>query len=371
MTGSKQDYINALQLKVDKINQRKSKPAKAKRTVAVLIVAIGTVASVLLGIRSTVSEQDIAYAKYTSEEDADLDSTIPYGLLGYKDTFELWNSRDIGNDVNNLLSGGKVLIRNEVRIVPGEADNCSSATLSNGEVITINGGADYLNFYDGTVFYRNVADRKLYTMDIRTGDCKVLLDGNVGEVFVSEGTIYYIDFQSNNSVFMVSADFGDSQEVIDEPIASFAVCGQKLVYLTTNKSMRVFDLTNGTTDSLVDNIERFFIGKRIYAENGNTIFSFTPEGQKGKLVYKSEDDSIRLVGVLDGIIFYQENSLLKCLVEGQSNTVVDDNHAAYTSPVCVAPGENEYMTVVIDSINGIVKQKTVSFQIPEFTKEEG
>lgn len=370
MTESKQDYINALQSKVDKINQRKSKPAKVKRTIVVLIVALGTAASVLLGIRSTGSERDIAYAKYTTGEAANLDSAIPYSLLGYKDTFELWNSRDIGNDVNNLLSGGKVLIRDEVRIVPDEDGDCSSATLTNGEVITINGGADYINFYDGTVFYRNVTDRKLYTMNIETGDCKILLDGNIGEVFISEGSIYYIDFQRNNSVFMASADFRDSQEVIDEPIASFVVCGQKLIYLTTNKSMRVYDLISGTTDSLVDNIERFFIGKHIYAESGNSLFSFTPEGQKGELVYKSEDDSIRLVGVLDSLIFYQENGLLECLEDGQSHTVVNDNHSAYTSPVYTVPRGNEYIAVAIDSINGAIEQKTVSFQIPAFTKEE-
>ena len=37
MTESKQDYIDALQSKVDKINQRKSKPAKVKRTIVVLL----------------------------------------------------------------------------------------------------------------------------------------------------------------------------------------------------------------------------------------------------------------------------------------------------------------------------------------------
>ena len=76
---------------------------------------MGILASIVLGMISTSGERGRVYEEYLNDS-----QNIDFEYLRYEDTFSRWNNNDIGNDVNVLLSGGKLYSKDSLSITPKE-----------------------------------------------------------------------------------------------------------------------------------------------------------------------------------------------------------------------------------------------------------
>ena len=334
MGMTKGDQLKKLQAQANKIKKRKTFSGKVKTWAISGLLVIGTAIGVGTGASQTSVERQSAYDQYRQSPEA----IASFENLGYEDTFDIWNNKDLGNDVNALLTGGQVYIRNHLRMFPSADGSALIITDASGNERTIDMPASYLNVVDDVLYFRNDADRSIYTYNLQTETLHSVSSGNMGEVFVANDLIYYIDYTTDFSVQAIPLSGGAKTEVISSPVASFAVCGDCIIYLDTNSDLYYSPFDADTPKKLVGNIERFLIGDRIYAESKNTIFSFTPTGSEAREEYSSGDDSLRLIGYLDGNLFFQEEGHLKYLSGGTSTTICSDAHSHYTSPVKDASG---------------------------------
>lgn len=330
MSMTKQEYLDSLQAKSNKALSSKTPSVQRRKKIVAGILVAGTLVSLGVGVVVTSGEKINAYSTYTEIAPGSPDALAPYEHLDYKDIFELWNAHDIGNDVNVLLSGGKIYARNGMTVLPTSDGKDTKITKATGDEKLLSGEVSSINVVNEKIYYRD-DDRNIQEYDLATDQTNLIYDGNVGEVFVANGLVYCIDFDSNSSV--ISLDFqGQARTtIVDSPVASFAVCGDTIVYLDTNQSLYRLDLKSTSPVLIVNNIERFFLSERIYAESKNTIFSFSPTGNSSSKLYTSNDDSLRLVGVIDGSVFYQENGKLKYLTGGESPTLASSQYKLYSS----------------------------------------
>lgn len=356
---TKQEYLNELQKNAEESTVFRSQKGIKKRKRYFKVLAIGTVLALGGAFVETNNERKDAYSEYIES------GNVSFEYLDYQDTFEIWNSQELGNDVNTLLSGGKVLVKDDITITPNEKNK--GLFLKNG--FTQNqiseSNASYINLVDRVVYYRNDKDRNIYLFDLNTQESKLLYDGNVGEIFFTNNKLYYIDFDKNSCI--VSIDLADNLEkevVVDYPTHSFVVCGDTVVFLGTDKTLYTKGIGSDSKSSLINNIERFFLNGKVVAESGNTIFQFLPTGGRASEVYNSESDSVQLVGVGKNGVYIQENSKLYCILDSKKTLIETKEAALFKSIVEGIDGKiytlayfnNEGVEDTVELINSFVKE---------------
>lgn len=336
---TKNEFLANLKKQADRADAYHSRKGRIRRLVIIGILVIGSAVSVLIGMSSTKSGKTKMYDAYIEDH-----SAINYEYLNYLDTFDIWNNTDIGNDVNNLLSGGKVYSRSDLSILPDNEGNYS--IIKNGSsIVSLGQGISYINVVEKTVFYREDSTRNLLAVKIGSAQPKVLVKGNVGEVFAYGGRIYYIDIKSG-SLMSVDPNGKDKQTVYQYPINTFAVCGSNIFVLDNNKRFGICHISEdgtGSFSSSVTNVERFFIDGEIYAESDETIFKFEPNGSNAEAIYQPENPDMRLAGVSDSVVFVQEAGKLYALVNGDKKLLVNEKHELYQSILFV--GSDQYYVV--------------------------
>ena len=355
---TKNEYLSNLRKKSDKAESFVSPKGKRRRAIIAIILIIGTAVSIGIGIKGTESGKETIYDAYIADH-----SEINYEYLNYRNIFELWNNGDLGNDVNVLLSGGKTYNRAGIAVYPDETGEYCIFQDST-PIKALGYSISYINVTDNTVFYREDETRNLVSYQIDSDQLRVLVRGNVGEVFVSENRVYYIDLK-NGILVSINPSGREKRTIYEYPINSFAVCGSNLFVLDNNKRFGIYHINEDGTgyfSTIASNIERFFIGGNIIAESGNTVFTFTPNGGKAESVYESDDSSMRLVGISGTVVFVQESGKLYALVEGSKVPVVNKSHVLYQSVLSI--DDKAYLVIATtDSQNALASSELLTFNV--------
>ena len=363
---TKQENLDSLQKDADKALAANSPKVKRRRMIFAAILAIGSIVGIGVGIAGTNGEKDRAYSAYVEGLNAGEYASVAFEFLDYRDTFELWNDSAIGNDVNALLDGGELYSRNDIEIYP---DNSYQAWICDADEMThvIADRMSYINVWNRSVFYRSEADRSIYRYDLDTQQVTTVFQGNVGEVFITNDTIYCIDYSQNSAVISLDLQGGNQAVVVDKPVSSFIVCGDTILYLDTVQRLYSMTLGSDASSLIVSDIERFFVNGKIYAESKNTIFCFTPSGDRAEEVYTSVDDSLRMVSVIDEVVFFQENRELHSFVDGTTNTISASQHDLFSCLVKCTDGSLKVLSY--DKGDSGIKQDVLVFAM--VSTEEG
>ena len=346
--NSKKDYIAELQSQIEQIDSGSGKNLRKRRLVFGFVLA-ATILALGAGLLLAKSEPAYAYDRYvSSEETGEANAMAPFEYLAYRDLFEVWNRLDLGNDVNVLLSGGKFCLRDNVLIAPDPENGflCLAPQTDSAKILAEQSGS-YLNLVDGALYFRDDNDRDIYRYDSKSEQISCIYSGNIGEVFVTNGKIYCVDFDADASLLVMDLDGGNPETLRTTPILTFAVCGETVVYLDTAQNLYTFHSGTGETRHLADHIERFFLFVRILAESDQTILSFTTTGKDAQQIYQSDDTSMRLIGVSNDTILLQESGQLLRLGRGEA-TVVDSSSVVLYSSAFLDTQGNLYTLAYAD-----------------------
>ena len=249
-----------------------------------------------------------------------------------------WDAASMGNHPNVLLSGGKLYVRDGLTILP-ETDSASYlVTWDSGESVSIDRSMSYINVWDNKIIYRDDAARHIRVYDMEARTDTELFAVNAGEIFVSGGEIFFSDLGQGASLFRASLDGGKTTNVVLRSTGSFAVIGNQMFYLGNDQTLYSGVLSPsggiaGTPEAFASPVERFFLDDMgLLAESGNVVFRISPDGKDASMVYSSDNETMRLVGVCGGNIFYQENGNLYVL-GNETNPILSTPHLYYASPV--------------------------------------
>ena len=277
-----------------------------------------------------------------------------------------WDAASMGNHPNVLLSGGKLYCRDGLAILP-ETDSASYLIArDSGESVRIERAMSYINVWGNKIIYRDDATRHIRVYDMETQTDTELLGVNAGETFVSGGELFFSDLGQGASLFRASLDGGEAANVVLRSTGSFVVSGNRIFYLGNDQTLYSGALSpsgglSATPEAFASPVERFFLDDTgLLAESGNTIFRIPPDGKDTSMVYSSDNDTMRLVGVCDGNIFYQENGNLYVL-GNETNPVISTSHLYYASPAMNTA--NGIMVVAYDKASdgaGTVKAHLLS-----------
>lgn len=364
---TKQEYLDNLQKNADKILAANSPKVKKRRTIIAGILVIGSILSIGVGIIGTTGEKENAYSAFVEDLSGGDYTTVPFEFLDYKDTFDLWNNHAVGNDANVLLSGGEIYSRDGIEICPDESGQTTKVQNGESAPYFINDKVSYINVSNGNAFYRSDTDRCIYRFDFDSQQTEMVFQGNVGEVFITNNMIYCIDYLQDSALISMDLQGNNQAAVVTEPVSSFLVCGETLLYLDTTQHLYSATIGSGSASLIVSDIERFFVDGLIYAESKNTIFCFTPTGGRAEEVYSSESDTLRMVGVIGGMVFFQEDGELHSYAGGTSNVISTSQHDLYSSLVKCEDGSLKARAY--DQSDSGIKQAIVEFAVA--STEEG
>ena len=258
--NTKAGYLEALQQKAAEIEDIRSHGMKrmlvnGAKLFIVLAVATGAGAAV-----TSIQESNAAEAFQSS-------GNLPYEFMYADGMFTKWNAESIGNDMNTLLTGGKILIRDGMHVTGAAADPDSG--------FLVLPGASYLNKVGNIIVYRDDKDRHIYTISPSTKLKTVLYAGNSGEVLCTKDSVYFIDYDSGSNVMKMPLDgSSDKSVVVDTEVSSFAVCGDTVLYIDSLHNLNSQELGSKSRKTLMTQVERFYLNGDIIAESQNKVVSF-------------------------------------------------------------------------------------------------
>lgn len=322
--ATKREHIAALQKRAEKENASFSEKGLKRKKLVSIIYVFGILLALGLGMISTSGEQKRVYDAYLNDC-----REIDFEYLSYEDTFVRWNENDIGNDVNVLLSGGKLYSKVGLSILPKE--NSYEIVSGNQTIKTIDSNISYINVLNDTVIFRDDNTRKIHAYNMTSNVVSVISNDNCGEVFVSNGLVYYVSYTDNSSIACINPDGTEKTIIVDTPVASFLVCGDRVVYLTNTQYLYEHSLKSGSANSIVSNVERFFVNGDLVIESGDLIFTSHTNGNKAKELYQSTESTMRLVCATHSEVFYQENGKLYSISDGLTTEICTDVFEFYSS----------------------------------------
>lgn len=304
------------------------------RLVLALFVIIFSVAMVTgCSYRLVRDTDENCYADYMSDH-----RTLQYEQLDYRDTFKIWNESDTYCDINSLLGFGKTYARNGDKVLPA-GNGKFSVNVGGLPEKTIDASISYINVKDGIVYYRDDNTLALMSFDVESQKLTALSKDSIGEVFLTDDGIYYVQLDSG-FLKLMNLDGSNDRVVYKHPVDSFVVCAGKILLLDNNMRLVLTDV-GGSDDSrmlIATNVERFFMNGRIFIKSGNRIISCDPLGQETQVVYESGEADTRLCGLMEGkILIQEEGRLISCDGKNKEN-LVDVTHVAYES---ISAGDSE------------------------------
>lgn len=174
---------------------------------------------------------------------------------------------------NNAVRGNAEAMARLEEFSIGIPNNIALSGLSKSCYVNVN----YLNVIGDLKVWRNV----------KTGRLKVVSDGksinvgtiNVGEVIASKERIYYIDTKDDSlSCYLLGE--GSVQELITEPIDSFAVVGNQLFALSKEGTILRYSVDGGQLEEVVTNVQRFYLAGNLIVQNSDKIYSIGLDGKE-------------------------------------------------------------------------------------------
>lgn len=321
-TITKAEYLAALQSEATAVITKRAKATKRRRLISA-VFGIGTFILIGLGVIGTNVERDNNFKKFSAGE---IDAS--FELLNGSGAFSVWNEQNLGNDINTILGGGKVLSHQGVLVVPAADGN--GVTVNGQAFGTIPGNISYINICDGIIYYRENATRNICSYVPQNGIITTVVDTNAGELLVADGRLYYVDYSDNGKVISVDTNGRDKQIAIAEPVTSFVVCGNDSIYLGADQTLYLKNGT-GSVTTLISNVERFFLNGNIVVESDESVFQFTSERSNAVLLHQSSATDMQLVGACADGVFIQESGELLFSDGSITATVANDAPMLYQS----------------------------------------
>lgn len=325
---TKGEYLGSVQKKADKATAAFSKKGILRKALVTGVLCLGTAIICLVG--ASLSDQAIEndYTRFVEDS-----SSVKLENLGYKDTYEIWNAKSIGNDVNCLLSGGEIYSHDGLVVMP-KGDRTSEILMDSRAYGSLQTGASYINVWDDSIIYRS-GDRALIAYDLSSRTSRTLRPNGVGEVFVSEGTIYFVDLGKNRNIYAGDTEGSDILPIIESPVDTFIVLGDTIVYRDFENVLHSYSTVNASDVVLGRGVERFFLASGgLVIESGDKIYQADSLGRNPQEIYASDNDSMRLAGAYGQMVFIQEDSKLYALKGEEHREIIGDEYALYAS-LCV------------------------------------
>lgn len=171
-------------------------------------------------------------------------------------------------------------------------------TALSGISISCDANKTYENKIKDMMISRNPDNQMLEIKE--NGQVQTLTNTKVGEIIATTERIFYIDTDQNNILCSMDLDSKKMEIVSESHVDKFAVLGNYIIFLTSDGKLKRFDLKNKTDIPLAENIQKFYIGKDIIAQNSTQIVSISYDGKKTK---KLKGNAI-LKGYNDGIVYF-------------------------------------------------------------------
>lgn len=277
---------------------------------------------------------------------------IVYEDMDIKDSFTQWNQVNNGNDINTLLGGGRILTRR------GQSYAGVPVGPLQGKVQQLPASA-YLNLVGSVLYYRDDVSRNIYALDLGANTSKVYIKGNVGEIFCSNDTLYYINHNQKDQIFSKSlSEDGEPQLVFAEPVLKFAVINHVLLVLQTDR--KLFYVNGKTKHYLVDADDFAIVGGKIYAVNQQRIVRFNPSGEGANKVYEGAD-KLQLIGVSGTSIYFLENHTVKRLL-GSSVEQVDTPSFMLANSLSTAEDGSVFFVGCQQGKNNLLEKQLIQVQ---------
>lgn len=125
---------------------------------------------------------------------------------------------------------------------------------------------------------------------------------------------FYIDKENGNKLKQAKKSDKDEKCYSTEPVKQFSVVGKYLIYCTDKGKDSIlirYDLESQKSKPLAENIQKFYTGQEIYAQNGTQIVSISYDG---KNIISKIKDAVMIKYKAKKIYFLkttEENGLLK------------------------------------------------------------
>ncbi len=323
---TKGEHLNALKKKADKATASFSKKSVLRKRIMAGVLVLGSAIICLIGSGQTKAGLERNYQQMLEGN-----NLVSLEDLDYKDTFTLWNESAIGNDVNTLLSGGKMYLRDGISVLPNAGMEKLTVSKESIAVGSISGESSFINVWRDAIYYRDDSTRNIYKFDLGSSKNAVLLKSNVGEVFVSEDQIFYTDLSAGNRLYTVALDGKQPVLIIDAPVDQFVVLGDSIVYRSFDNTLNEMTRSTGTVQTIGRGVERFFFDGGLVIESDDTIYRAKPNGTKPVKLYTASDDTMRLIGAKEDAVFFQENGKLFMQNSEEKAELISNAYRVYTS----------------------------------------
>lgn len=317
---TKAEYLDSLQKDVEDMQNLKEQGVhRILRNGAKLLLITAIVMGI--GAAGTSMQEKNAVASFKS-------TGIPaYEFLYTDHVFADWNAAGTGNDVNALLTGGKVLIRDGIYVSGVPVDDASGT-------FQVLPNASYLNKMGNQLIYRDDKDRHIYAYNLDTKQKNIIYTGNCGEVFCTKDSIYFVDYDDHANIMKIEpSNPADKKTVVTQSVQSFAVCGDTVLFLDEGSSLKKQVIGEKSVSTLMKHVERFYLNGHILAETKNEIVAFKPDGKDSRKVFTSKDPEAALVGISGDKLFLQDNGELISWGKGAKNSLGAAKNCLYASIV--------------------------------------
>lgn len=104
----------------------------------------------------------------------------------------------------------------------------------------------------------------------------------ISEVILTDSKVLYINVDDENALYIYSIEDESNSKIVKKNVQQFAVYGKYIVFLDMQQNLVKMDLDTGEISALAFNIQRFFAGAHIIAQNGEQIVSVSLDGKKVK-----------------------------------------------------------------------------------------
>jgi len=220
----------------------------------------------IVAITQTTASIERAYQEYVSSNT----DFLTIDLLQYKDTYAVYELRNMGNSNSNLITGGFFAERNGIAILPNE-DLTDTYIYSAVNQDSLCGElCNFVNIYDDYVYFRKTSDRHVYRKSISDGKIESFIDAQVSTFLIADGMSYYTLMDDSGTLLQAYNHAPYEARVLLRNVDTFAVFGSYVIFLTDNNELRILDTDSGVSNLISENIEAFlFNGSLVILSNGN------------------------------------------------------------------------------------------------------
>ena len=284
--------------------EKKTKPRNLRRIIVLVICIVVCAASIYIGVSDRSSSLESDYQKYRDT----LDRTLLYPeLLGYQDTFVLFERHSLGNTVIQSQMGGYFYNDDIISIYPDTDLSGTIIEIDDQKYTLCENYATDINVYNGIVYYRDTKTMHIMAYDPSTKTATHTGIENVGQLSVVDGLMILKD-ASSGELRCVTQN-GNTEVIAEGKVVSFAVAGNDVVYLKTDHKLHSINLSTKKNRLLGNNINSFILDEKLWCQNNTSIFSYSIDG---KLMESPEILNVcyRVLGATkDSLIYESENGV--------------------------------------------------------------